>query len=679
MVDKHFEMNESASPIIADIGEHIPGGFFMYHATSPGTLIYANRAVFDMFGCANDDEFRRLTGFTFKGMVHPDDYVSIEKSITDQVGSNDRGTDHVEYRIIRKDGSIRWVDDYGRYVETDLYGGIYYVFISDITESHAQRQTDMATRQAVIEALSESYHTMWLVEDVETGTFVLYRGDPEDDTFREAPIRNERGQLQYSKAKEFYIRTTVAPADQNRLADELELEKIAQRLQDKPQFTMNYLRVMDDGSKRYFSIEFAKVNMPNGKMGIVCGFKDIDEEVRKAHEQNQALSIALAAAEQANQAKTAFLSNMSHEIRTPMNAIIGRNNLALNDPATPASTREHLEKIDAAAHHLLDIINDILDMSRIESGNMVLDHEEFSLDAALDHVNSLIEAQCREAGLVYDPRVIGAIDERFIGDDRKLFQILINILDNAVKFTPAGGFITFTTEEVTRLDDKATLRFVIKDTGIGMSEEYLPHIFETFSQEDASTTTKYSSTGLGLPITKQLVEMMNGHIEVESEKGTGTTFTVTVTLETVSTETKPTGDTTPERTVSLEGRRVLLAEDMTVNAEIILMVLGMRQINADIAENGRVALEMFEASPEGYYDAILMDMRMPEMDGLEATRAIRNLERPDAATIPIIALTANALDEDVQRSMQAGLNEHLSKPVEPDVLFETLERFIDQR
>nr|MCR4707954.1 response regulator [Clostridiales bacterium] len=515
------------------------------------------------------------------------------------------------------------------------------------------------------------------------------------------------------------------------------------------------------------------------------------------------------AAEDASRAKTAFLSNMSHEIRTPMNAIIGLDAIALADPDISEKTREYLEKIGSSAQHLLTLINDILDMSRIESGRMTIKNEDFSFAELLEQINTMLSGQCEEKGLQYNCRIIGQVDSRYIGDSVKLRQVLINILGNAVKFTHEGG-VDLTVERTARFDRKSTLRFVIRDTGIGMSQDYLPHLFDAFSQEDSSATSRYGSSGLGMAITKSIVEMMNGNITVESEKGKGTVFTVTVTLmdsdqdEAVQEEICPQDlavlivdddpvaceharlvlekigiasesadsgekaiemvrlrharrnpynlllidwkmpgmdgvettrrirsiigtesaiiiltaykwDDIQEEAVSagvdsflpkplfasnvleefrstqrkrnllapkkqnraeLAGRRILLAEDVDVNAEIIMMVLSMREIQAEHAENGRVAVEMFEKSPEGYYDAILMDMRMPEMDGLTATTRIRALPRADAAKIPIIALTANAFDEDVQRSLQAGLNAHLSKPVDPENLFETLESLI---
>ncbi len=545
-------------------------------------------------------------------------------------------------------------------------------------------------------------------------------------------------------------------------------------------------------------------------VGVFLDITDQKDMLDKLAQQRESLNAALEEANLANKAKTAFLSNMSHEIRTPMNAIIGLNNIALNDPTISAQTREYLERIGVSAHHLLGIINDILDMSRIESGRMTIKSEEFSFAKMLEQVNAIVSGQCNDKGLQYDCRTIGQIEDYYIGDDMKLRQVLINILGNAVKFTPEGGAINFTIEDVNRLNHQATLRFTIRDTGIGISKEFLPRIFDAFSQEDSSSTSQFGSTGLGMPITKSIVELMNGHIEVESEKGVGTTFTVTITLMQADRKTSEAdefelhphdmtvlvvdddriacdharlvlshlgitcktvlsgeeavelvrihhtrredfnlilvdwkmpgmdgvettrqirsivGNNTPiivltsyswedieeeareagvetfaskplfagtimdefrtafrkknsdsvRPKADLRGRRVLLAEDVAINAEIMMMVLSMREMDVDHAENGRIAVTMYQDHEPGYYDAILMDMRMPEMDGLEATRTIRASDQADAKTIPIIALTANAFDEDVQRSMQAGLNAHLSKPVEPDLLFETLEELL---
>jgi len=592
----------------------------------------------------------------------------------------------------------------------------------------------------------------------------------------------------------------------------IDAEHIRSALEKTKLISIRYL-VQRDGKESYEMLKMAGVkneDSDDDRLHIVgLGFTDIDEEMRDSLAKSSALSDALKAAEEASKAKTLFLSNMSHEIRTPMNAIIGLDSLALHEKELSPKVRDYLEKIGSSAEHLLSLINDILDMSRIESGRLVIRNEEFSFSKLLEQVNTIASSQCSEKGLEFNCHVNGQLDDYYIGDDMKIRQVLINILGNAVKFTPAGGKVDFTVEKTASFEKKSILRFVISDTGIGMSKDFLPKLFDTFSQEDASAANKYGSSGLGMAITKNIVEMMNGQIDVESEKGRGSTFTVTVTVqdsehkkedegeieihpnemtvlvidddevaaehaklvlekagiaaeislsgaqavemvklrharrepynliivdwkmpdmdgvettrrirETIGNESaiiiltaynwddildealeagvdsfiakpifsgtlidefknalkKKKAKSLPEKSKAvLEGKRVLLAEDMEVNAQIMIEVLKMREIETELAENGRIALEMFESHEEGYYDAILMDMRMPEMDGLEATAAIRKLDRKDAKKIPIIALTANAFDEDVQRSLQVGLNAHLSKPVQTDVLFETLE------
>ena len=383
-------------------------------------------------------------------------------------------------------------------------------------------------------------------------------------------------------------------------------------------------------------------------------------------EKNLAIASAREA-QSASRAKTRFLSQMSHEIRTPINAIIGLDSIALRDESISPHTREELEKIGASARHLLSLINDILDMSRIESGRMALNEEKFSLRELLDQVNVIIGGQCEDKRLHYICSEVGSLDAYYFGDNLKLKQIIINILGNSVKFTEPPGDITFTVEQTACTEDKATLRFSMKDTGIGMDKEFLPKLFDAFSQEDSGNTNKYGGSGLGMAITKSFVEMMGGEIRVESEKGHGTTFFVTVTLGRAQKEPASV-EKTPVEALPLAGRHVLIAEDQELNAEVLTDLLELEDISSEWAENGQRAVDLFSKSAPGHFDAILMDMRMPVMDGLSATKEIRKLGRPDAATIPIIALTANAFSEDVQQCLQAGMSAHMSKPVDIELL-----------
>ena len=329
-----------------------------------------------------------------------------------------------------------------------------------------------------------------------------------------------------------------------------------------------------------------------------------------------------------------------------------------------------MKKVETSARHLLSIVNDILDMSRIESGRMALKEEEFSFRELLDQVSVIIGGQCEEKGLRFICNRNGPLGERYIGDCLKIKQIIINILGNSVKFTDQPGTITFTVAQTALQDGKAVLRFTMKDTGIGMDKEFLLKLFDAFTQEDSGNTSRYQGSGLGMAITKSFVEMMSGTIQVASEKGVGTEFTVTIPLGLV--QEAPNAEEQAEAAPSLSGLHLMIAEDQPLNAEILIDLLEMEEVSAEWVENGRLAVELFEKNEPGHFDTILMDMRMPVMDGVTAAREIRKLNRPDAKTIPIIALTANAFEEDVKECLQAGMNAHLSKPVDIDLLKTTL-------
>ena len=675
-----------------------------------------------------------------------------------------------------------------------------------LQEQLLEQKAAQEQQEKMITALASDFRSVYYIElDKDHGVCYQSRSDMDGlHTGEHFP---------YMASVTAYCNRYILPEYREDFLRFVQPDAIREGLKESRVISYRYL-ISVGGRESWEAVRFAGVRHPEDRddhivHNVSACFADVDAETRHSLAVREELSEALNIAEEASRAKTAFLSNMSHEIRTPMNAIIGLDNIALHEPDVPDKVRDHLEKIGSSAQHLLGIINDILDMSRIESGRMIIKSDEFSFSRLLEQVNSIISGQCRDKRLAYECRTSGKIDDYYIGDETKLRQVIINILGNAVKFTPEGGSVSFLVEEGRRYAGKAVLKMTFRDTGIGMSREYLPHVFDAFTQEDSSTTSKYGSTGLGMPITRSIVELMNGHIDVESEKGKGTTFTVTVTLgesdrrhdglegdlnpselnvlaidddpvalehaqvvlgqagitcdialsggeglekvklrharradydlllvdwkmpdmdgvETTRQIRSVVGNSTPVIILTsynwdeiaeearqagvdtfvpkplfagsvldqfreafrrkkdvravpraeLQGRHVLLAEDVEVNADIMVMVLGMREIQADVAQNGRVAVEKYLAQSAGYYDAILMDMRMPEMDGLEATRAIRASGHGDAKTIPIIALTANAFDEDVQQSMQAGLNAHLSKPVEPDALFDTLETLI---
>ena len=397
----------------------------------------------------------------------------------------------------------------------------------------------------------------------------------------------------------------------------------------------------------------------------------VTEVIRK----NQHLEAELMAAEESNKAKNTFLATVSHEMRTPMNVILGLDTLALKSDNLSPETKDYLEKIGASAHHLLDLINNILDINSIEHGDLQMVNEPFLLHDSLEQLNAISETMCNRKGLAFRFHADDEVNRRYIGDELRLKQMLLSLLDNAVKYTEAPGTVSFQISLVNRSEETDTVQFVITDTGIGMEEEYLPKVFDIFSQEDSRSTSSYGGSGLSLAVTKRIVDQFNGTITVQSKKNEGSSFTVTIPLtrlqETAVTETSKDSD------VSLEGKRILIAEDIPENAEIVMDLLDLEGASCDHAENGAIALERFLNSSPGYYDAILMDLRMPEMDGLTATKKIRASDHPDAKSIPIIALTANAYESDIRDSLNAGMNAHLAKPADSDMLYGTLKKYID--
>ena len=383
---------------------------------------------------------------------------------------------------------------------------------------------------------------------------------------------------------------------------------------------------------------------------------------RRAGERRLAESEQVAAAlAEASRAKSDFLSNMSHDIRTPINGIMGMTTIAMSAADNPDKVRSCLGKIDGASHHLLSLINDVLDMSRIERGKTTIHTDRADIRALCDNCGSIIRGQLVGRTLDFEMH-IDAQDTRLYIDELHLRRVLINILGNAIKFTRDGGSVTFLCRQTDGDEQTAQYRFEIRDTGIGMSPEFREHIFEAFSQEETGERTQYKGTGLGMAITKQLVELMGGTIEVESEKGLGSCFVVTLSFEKDLSVTEDRSDAV--LSTNLRGVRILLAEDNELNMEIATELLTEAGAEVDPAVDGQEALERFRSQPAGRYDIILMDIMMPRMTGLEAAGAIRRLERPDAQTIPIVAMTANAFDEDVRASREAGMNAHLSKPID---------------
>ena len=401
----------------------------------------------------------------------------------------------------------------------------------------------------------------------------------------------------------------------------------------------------------------------------------VNDELRQAQD---IAAEALQSAERASKAKTDFLANMSHDIRTPMNAIIGITTLMKNELHQPEKLAEHLGKLENSGQLLLGIINDILDMSRIESGKTTLNEEKMNLPQQISQLDSIIRQQAGQRRQTFTVNT-HLQHENVLADPNRLNRVLMNILSNAVKYTPTGGHIRFEVDELPRNEHYARYRFVVQDDGIGMSEAYQKTLFDPFTREERSGTNKVQGTGLGMAITKSIVDLMGGSINVESTTGKGTRFEVVLEFPVdAEADTVPEAQVLPEEeeeTSPLYGMKFLCAEDNAINAEILEMLLEAKGASCTICSNGQEIVDAFASVKPGEYDMILMDVQMPVMDGLEATRRIRSGENPLGRIIPILAMTANAFLEDMQKSREAGMDEHLSKPVDIAALEQTVKRF----
>ena len=448
------------------------------------------------------------------------------------------------------------------------------------------------------------------------------------------------------------------------------------------------LMQMEQGVQQEWEREFVNQETGEPRYIHVTGFINDVQGARKCivdlsdrtgeHQTTLAVEAALEVAEKASKAKTDFLSNMSHDIRTPMNAIIGITTLMKNELHQPEKLAEHLGKLETSGRLLLGIINDILDMSRIESGKTTLNIEKTNLPQQVSQLDSIIRQQASQRRQTFT--VENHVQhENVLADPNRLNQVLMNILSNAVKYTPQGGHIRLEVEELTHTEHYAKYRFVVQDDGIGMSAVYQKTLFEPFTREEKSGTNRVQGTGLGMAITKSIVDLMGGTIHVESAPGKGSRFEVVLEFPIDAEADKvQTASALPEEAEAvspLSGMKFLCAEDNAINAEILEMLLETKGASCTICSNGQEIVDAFASVKPGEYDMILMDVQMPVMDGLEATRRIRNGENPLGRTIPILAMTANAFLEDMQKSKEAGMDEHLSKPVDIAALEQTVKRF----
>ena len=393
-------------------------------------------------------------------------------------------------------------------------------------------------------------------------------------------------------------------------------------------------------------------------------------------QENEQLEMRLSAAEEASKAKTFFMSNMSHDIRTPLNAIIGYTTLANREEVTYDEKSGYIDKIEMASRQLLEIVNDVLDMSRIESGKLTLEPARVNLESCVQEVSDLVRTQLEAKAIKLS--VSCDVTHKWVMCDKVMMdRALMNLLCNAGKFTPENGSVSMSLTELDGDDEIGSYEIRIKDTGIGMSPEFVERLFVPFERERTSTVSRIQGTGLGLAITKNIIDMMGGDITVQTEQGVGTEFTITVGFPLAEPDEEICSDEGNE--VSFEGLRALLVEDNMINMEIAQMLLEQSGFLIETAENGKIALEMTAASEQGYYDVILMDIQMPVMDGYTATKAIRDLPDEGLANIPIIAMTANAFQEDIKKAEEVGMNGHIAKPLDIPSMKATLQQVLSSK
>lgn len=530
--------------------------------------------------------------------------------------------------------------------------------------------------QNIIKGLSSFYHSVFYV-------------DLENDTFQSFALSEDLKEYigssdRYILLKEVYTKRAIHRDDQQQFAHSLSAAEIIRRISSGDTIYALEFRRNYGGYFGWMRVHIILAESRNGiPTKIILAAHSVEEEKEQEEQNRRALLAAYETAKQANEAKSSFLAQMSHDIRTPLNAIIGMTSIASSQADDPDKVTECLDKIQFSSRHLLHLINEILDMSKIEKGKLELMEEPFSLTELIEEVYSIIrtDAVSKKQHITFD--ILDVIHDRLLGDSSRIRQLLINLGDNAVKYTPEGGRISITVQEVSSQSQSAgCFVFTVEDNGIGIDREFLNYIFAPFSRAENAKLQHIQGTGLGMSIAQGIVSAMQGDIRVESELGAGSRFVVTLNLNIAQPEafsfTEPEHSIPPEESAAvpadsiLTGRSVLLVEDNALNMEIAQTILSQAGLIVTTAENGLEALNIFTASEPGTYQAILMDLQMPVMDGYTAARRIRSSAHPQAAGIPIIALTANAFPEDVNRSLAAGMNDHISKPIDYQKLLDRL-------
>ena len=606
---------------------------------------------FDMVAQSVIDEDKEKVRECLGRLKNEGDSVSMEYSVK-----------HADGTIIHVMGNMKLLKENG-----ELF---YQRFLLDCTDQKLQQEREEKRQMQLLQALSIDYMFVCYF-DLDTSTGNILRID--DDSIS---IINKvfDGEIPMTESLERYIQMFVYEEDREMLRQFSSQDRLIRELAEKNMYSVNY-RAVSGNEIKYYEMKIVRAGEWKQYRGIVLGIRSVDEETRNEMEKKRMLENALVQANKANKAKSVFLSNMSHDIRTPMNAIIGFTSLALSHIDNIEQVEEYLRKIMTSGNHLLNLINDVLDMSRIESGKMKLEENPCRLSDILQGLYNIIQADAKAKKLELNIESADVENEDVICDELRLNQVLLNLLSNAVKYTGEGGSVRLKlTEKTVAPEGYANYEFCITDNGIGMSEDFVQHIFEPFEREKNTTFSGIQGTGLGMAITKNIVDMMNGSIEIKSKKDSGTEVLVSFVFK-LNSQTKEQRDV-KDKSLNLQKGRILLAEDNELNQEIAASILSDAGFSVEIAGNGQIAVDMLKQSQEGYYQLILMDVQMPIMNGYEATKEIRKLSDKKLSSIPIFAMTANAFEEDKQEALRCGMNGHIAKPIDVEKLFEVLDKIL---
>ena len=670
--------------------DEMPGGFFIYRDDT-GHVLYANRALLHIFGCDTMSEFRRLTGGTFSGLVHPDDRDAVMKSIDEQISHNSFDLDYVEYRIVRRDGSVCWVEDFGHYIETEKLGGVFYVFLADATERRHRR---MAERAAILEEKlqkerelqeqaeqtagfleqmnDELTRRLELIEGLSADYETVFHADLEQDQIQ--PYRvSGRAWFQFGRDlqvrpftgfAEAYTDLWVHPEDRTLFRRSVDPAYIRASLKTQKSYHVNY-RLLHGGEPEYVQAFVVNVSPEMGVTQIMFGCRTVDEEVRRERARTAMLEDALQQAKLAGEARNTFLSNMSHDMRTPMNAIVGFTALAKRHLHDPERLEKDLDRIEEASGRLLRLVNDVLELSWLESGKVHIDETACALPDLAREVLEAVRSRAAEKGVGLTLDLPEMEHPKIWCDRPKLQQALGRLAAGAVQSVVPGGRVRLSIRE--RSSTRAYGAYTFTADCFGL-ERSLSDLFRPFERREITAAGDAAGADPGLSVARHIIELMGGTVKTEPLEGEGAPgrFTATLNLRLQEEAALQAGG-------SRDGeRRVLVVEDNELNREIAVDLLEEAGFLVETAEDGAQGLEKVRSSHPGYYALVLMDLRMPVMDGHSAARAIRALEDPGKADVPIVALSANTFDEDRKRSAESGMNAHLAKPLDMERLMELI-------